>query len=112
MTRMTYSMSFAISDIILVPIPFSDLTSTKVRPAVIVGLPPDSSDLFVVPISSQSQNTELPLADWKAAGLNVPCGVKPQIATIERSIVVKTVGKLSTRDKGALDARLRQWLRL
>ena len=45
-------MSFSRNEIVLLPIPFSDLTSRKVRPAVIVGHGRHAGDLFVVPISS------------------------------------------------------------
>jgi mRNA interferase MazF len=105
-------MSFSSGEIVLVPIPFTDLTSAKVRPAAVIGFPSQSPDLFVVPISSQLENTELPLKDWKLSGLNVACGVKAQIATIDARIIVKKVGKLSLQDKNALDAVLRDWLRL
>ena len=105
-------MSYSISDVVLLPIPFSDLTSRKVRPAVVVGQSSFAGDLFVVPISSQMHNVDLPLADWKSAGLNVPCGIKPQLATIESRLVRKTIGTLSRRDYEACKARLRAWLSL
>ena len=103
-------MSCSRNDIVLLPIPFSDLTSRKVRPAVVVGK--SGADLFLVPISSQLQNTVVTLQDWRAAGLNVPCGLKAQLATVESSLVVKTMGKLSATDQLALDNRLRAWLQL
>jgi mRNA interferase MazF len=106
------SMSFSISEVVLLPIPFSDLTSRKVRPAVIVGLSTFAGDLLVVPISSQMQNVDLTLVDWKAAGLNVPCGIKPQLATIEGKLVRKTIGTLSRRDYEAGKGRLRAWFGL
>jgi hypothetical protein len=56
------------------PIPFTDLTSRKVRPAVDIGR--SGTDLFLVPISSVLSNTDISLKEWRAAGLNVPCGVK------------------------------------
>jgi len=105
-------MSFSRNDVVLLPIPFTDLTSRKVRPAIVIGSSSHVGDLFVVPISSQMQNVDLPLQDWHAAGLNVPCGIKSQIATIEERLVVKSVGTLSPRDQAALEARLRVWLRL
>jgi mRNA interferase MazF len=80
-------MSFSKSDVVLVPIPFTDLTSRKVRPAIIIGHSTHVGDLFVVPISSQMQNVDVPLQDWRVAGLNVLCGVKAQIATIEERLV-------------------------
>jgi len=69
-------------------------------------------DLFLVPISSQLSNTAFPLKQWRAAGLNVPCGVKTQIATVEEKLVVRTVGVLAAADSQLLDKRLRIWLQL
>jgi mRNA interferase MazF len=56
------------NDVALLPIPFADLSSRKVRPAVIVGFGSFPGDLFVVPITSQLGNTDFPLIDWQAAG--------------------------------------------
>jgi len=72
-------MSCSRNDVVLLPIPFSDLTSRKVRPAIVIGR--RGADLFLVPISSVLANTDFPLHEWQAAGLNVPCGVKAQLAT-------------------------------
>jgi PemK-like protein. len=105
-------MSYSRNEIVLLPIPFTDLTSRKVRPAIVLGHSSHPGDLFVAPISSQLQNVAIPLRDWRAAGLNVPCGVKSQIATIEDRLVVKSVGSLSSADQAALDAQLRTWLSL
>jgi len=52
------------------------------------------------------------LKEWRAAGLNVPCGVKAQLATVEERLVVKTVGVLAAADRQLLDDRLRTWLQL
>ena len=104
------SMSCSRNDVVLLPIPFTDLTSRKVRPAVVIGR--SGVDLFLVPISSQLQNTAAALLYWRAAGLNVPCGVKAQIATVEEKLVVKTVGALSAADQQSLNMRLRAWLHL
>jgi mRNA interferase MazF len=60
-------MSFSRSEVVLLQIPFTDLTSRKVRPAVIVGHGSHPGDLFVVPISSQLQNVDLVHQDWRAA---------------------------------------------
>ena len=98
------------NDVVLLPIPFTDLTSRKVRPAVVIGL--NGMDLFLVPISSQLPNTDLPLQEWRAAGLNISCGIKAQIATVEERLVVKKVGALSATDRERLDARLRVWLQM
>jgi len=105
-------MSFSRGEVVLLPIPFTDLTSRKVRPAVVIGLGTHAGDLFVVPISSQLQNVDVALNDWRTAGLNVPCGIKSQIATVESRLVLKTVGALSQKDRSALEQKLRAWLQL
>jgi mRNA interferase MazF len=100
------------NDIVLLPIPFTDLRSSKVRPAIVVGHGAWPGDLFVVPVTSQLSSADLTLVDWNAAGLNVASGIKGQICTVEDSLVRKVVGRLSTRDRDALDNRLRVWLKL
>ena len=105
-------MHYSRNEIVLLPIPFTDLSSRKVRPAVVIGHSEHPSDIFVAPISSQLPNVAVLLKDWSAAGLNVPCGIKSQLATIEDGLVVKSVGRLTARDQAALDASLRTWLKL
>lgn len=100
------------NEVVLLPVPFTDLSSRKVRPAVVVGRESRHGDLFIVPISSQLPNTDILLQDWQAAGLNVPCGVKAQLATVAEGLVLKSVGRLSASDQAVLDQRLRQWLSL
>jgi mRNA interferase MazF len=105
-------MTFSRGEVVLLPIPFTDLTSRKVRPAVVIGFGSHPEDLFVVPVSSQLQNVDLQLHDWRQAGLNVPCGIKAQIATIESRLVLQVVGRVSAGDHAALAQQLRGWLKL
>lgn len=103
-------MTCSRNDIVLLPIPFTDLTSRKVRPAIVIGR--KGTDLFLVPISSVLSNTDFPLHDWQAAGLNVSSGVKAQLSTIEEKLVVKIIGALTHADRRLLDEKLRAWLQL
>jgi mRNA interferase MazF len=57
-------------------------------------------------------NTDFSLAGWQAAGLNVPSGIKAQLATVHESLVVKIVGRLTQNDINTLDERMRGWLKL
>lgn len=106
----TSSMNCSRNDVVLLPIPFTDLTSRKVRPAVVIRR--NGIDLFLVPISSQKANIDFLLSDWRAAGLNVACGLKAQFATVEESLVVKIVRTLAVPDRTTLDQHLRHWLQL
>ena len=103
-------MTCSRNDVVLLPIPFTDLTSRKVRPAIVVGR--SGTDLFLVPISSVLSNTDFPLKEWQAAGLNVPSGVKAQLATVEDRLIVKIIGTVTTDDREVLDERLRRWLQI
>jgi mRNA interferase MazF len=103
-------MSCSRNDVVLLPIPFTDLTSRKVRPAIVIGR--NGADLFLVPISSVLSNTDFTLKEWRATGLNVPSGVKAQLSTVEERLVVKIVGSLSAIDLQTLNERLRSWLQL
>ena len=110
MTLTTSSMNCSRNDVVLLPIPFTDLTSRKVRPAIIVGR--KGTDLFLVPVSSVLINTDFPLQEWQGAGLNSPSGVKAQLATVEERLVLKIIGAVTVVDRKTLDERLRTWLQL
>jgi len=105
--------SFSKDDIVLVRYPFSEITSSKIRPAIILCEPHLSGDYFVVPITSKVSNLyagEFVLANWTSAGLNVPSAVKRGIYTVHSSLILKLVGHLSSRDSRQLDLAIKEWL--
>ena len=105
--------NYSKDDVILVRYPFSDLSASKVRPAVIVSLPSLSNDHFIVPLTSQLSNLlpgEFPLKFWKKAGLNVPTAVKRGIYTVDQRLILKTLGKLDPSDVQQLQHSIKQWL--
>jgi mRNA interferase MazF len=107
--------SYSKNEVVLVRYPFSDLTSAKVRPAVIVNAPHTSQDVLIVPLTSKTTGLlagEFVLADWKGAGLNVETVVKRGIFTIHQKLVLKSVGRLLTGDAEKLESSLREWLDL
>jgi len=107
--------SYSKNEIVLVRYPFSDLTSAKVRPAVIVNAPHASQDVLIVPLTSKTGALlagEFVLADWKGAGLNVETAAKRGIFTIHEKLVLKSVGSMLTGDSEKLANSLREWLGL
>ncbi|WP_330205345.1 type II toxin-antitoxin system PemK/MazF family toxin [Cyanobacterium sp. Dongsha4] len=106
-------MSYSKNDVILVNYPFSDLSSTKVRPAIIINAPSTSKDYFIVPLSSRTENLltgEFILQDWQKAGLNVKSIVKRGIFTIENTLIIKKIGTLTIEDSNKLEESLKLWL--
>jgi mRNA interferase MazF len=107
--------SYSKDEVILVRYPFSNLSGSKVRPAVVVNASHISQDVVIVPLTSKVSpllSGEFVLADWKAAGLNVPSAVKRGLYTVHQSLAIKSVGTLSAADAGSLESSLRDWLGL
>lgn len=103
------------NSVVLVHYPFSDLSATKVRPAVVVHAPHPYADYFIVPLTSQTAalaGGEFVLGDWRGAGLHIPTAVKRGIFTIHPRLVVKRVGHLASGDGARLEQSLRDWLGL
>ena len=107
--------SYSKNEVVLVRYPFSNLSGSKVRPAIVVNASHSSQDLIIVPLTSKVSVLlagEFTLADWKGAGLNVASAVKRGLYTVHQSLVIKAIGSLSASDTGSLDASLRDWLGL
>ncbi len=107
--------NFSKNEVILVRYPFSDLTNSKVRPAVVVNAAHGSKDLFVVALTSKTQSLmagEFVLTEWQSAGLNVATAVKRGVFTIHEKLVLKSVGTLVQADAETLDKSLRGWFGL
>ena len=105
-------------DIILVPFPFTDQTTTKKRPAVIISsitYNAERPDLIIMAVTSQLKPSrtigEVIIQDWRAAGLLKPSAIKPVITTIEKHLVIKAMGQLSSEDNAALKENLKTILR-
>ncbi|TVR63013.1 MAG: type II toxin-antitoxin system PemK/MazF family toxin [Candidatus Competibacteraceae bacterium] len=104
-------MRYAFGDVILVPFPFTDQSTTKRRPAVVISSSRYNTarpDLILLAITSQVRASlafgEALIVDWQTAGLIKPSVFKPLITTIEQVLVIKRLGNLSTADETALRA--------
>lgn len=107
--------SYSKNDVILVRYPFSDLSSSKVRPAVVINAPHVSQDIFTVPLTSRKEfllDGEFLLSDWSEAGLNVATVVKRGLYTVHENLILKLIGKLSESDAKQLEQSLIAWLGL
>jgi mRNA interferase MazF len=96
--------------VVLVPFPFTDQTTSKKRPAVIVSsnrynqLRPDVILIAVTSqISSQTQIGDIIVSNWSSAGLIKPSAIKPVLTTLEKTLVIKTLGKLELGDRKILN---------
>jgi len=92
-------------DIILVPFPFTNLTTTKKRPALIISPESynDKLDIVIAFITSKLDLEYRPgdykIEDWKYAKLPKPSMIRMKFATIDQSVIVKKFGRLSEKDQ-------------
>lgn len=107
--------SYSKNDVILVSYPFSNLSATKIRPGIVISVSHPSQDVFIVPLTSRTQNLlpgEFVLREWQQAGLNTVTAVKRGIFTLEQSLIIKKIGVLSSIDRNLLTNSLCSWLGL
>lgn len=91
-------------DVVLLPFPYTDQSSVKRRPAVIRSITDYNvrrADVIVAPITSNlatGQSDDIALNDWSTAGLLKPSAVKGILGTVKKSLIIRTMGTLSTSD--------------
>jgi len=106
-------------DVVLVPFPFSDLSATKVRPAVVLSgasYHRTEPDLILAAITSRlgaaTGSFDYVLRDWQAAGLRYPSALKPVLFTLAPSRVLHHIGALSSPDLTQVGQRIARALEL
>jgi mRNA interferase MazF len=109
--------TYKFGDIILVPFPFTDQTTTKKRPAVVVSSKKyniDRADLIIMAITSRLHQVdklgEHLVNDWQKAGLIKPSVFKPILTTVENTLVLKQLGSLQKEDRQILSLILQDIL--
>ena len=101
--------------IVLIPFPFTDLSTTKLRPALI--LYENNYDVVVAFISSKIPVTlspaDFPLvkqhSGFAASGLKVDSVIKlDKIATVMKNFVIGELGELNSEARTAVNTKMRE----
>lgn len=110
-------MSIQRGDIVLVPFPFTDLTSQKVRPAVVISPDNSGEDVLLAFISSTPAQdpvppTDLPIPmghpEFPGTGLKKPSVVKAaKLLALHRAKILRRLGRVGPALLRELDARLK-----
>lgn len=86
--------------VVLIPFPFTDLSQTKLRPAVVLSRPSLGKDVIVAFLTSRSGTSSafglsIPQTLNKAAGLLYPTILRlDKIATLEHSLILGKIGHI------------------
>ena len=99
----------------MVPFPFVEGGGAKRRPALVI-----SSEAFgpsghavLAMITTGARRTwpgDVELVDHGDAGLHRPCIVRLKLFTLDRRLILRTVGRLSGRDRKSVGGSLRRCL--
>lgn len=111
-------MTYKKWDIVLVPFSFTNFTTVKKRPALIIS--PNNynegPDLIIMFITSKIDKLErvgdIMIKDWQDCGLLKPSMGRMKFATIEKSIVKKRLGTLTNLDQVSIKENLKQFFNL
>ena len=106
-------MTFKAFDVVVVPFPFTDKTTTKRRPALVLS----RADTFnkhiahsVLAMITSASNSDWPLdveiKDIDAAGLPYASIVRMKLFTLDDQLVIRKAGSLSTKDQEAVTRAL------
>ena len=104
--------------IVLIPFPFTDLTSTKLRPALV--LYGGEKDVVVAFVSSRLGKTR-PVdvlideghSEFKRTGLKLSSNVKlDKIATISKELILGEIGEVGPKLKKEINDKISKTLRL
>ncbi|MBM4244675.1 MAG: type II toxin-antitoxin system PemK/MazF family toxin [Deltaproteobacteria bacterium] len=103
-------------DVVLVRFPFTDVATTKKRPALVLARATRSPRNRVVTLAMITSQVEalkldgdLLLSDWGAAGLLHPSLLRlAKLATVDEDLVEKAIGRLSAVDYKATRATFRR----
>ncbi|MBD2413736.1 growth inhibitor PemK [Nostoc calcicola FACHB-389] len=89
---------FVKGDVVIVPFPFSDLTGTKRRPALVIATL-QGDDLILCQITSRTVGDvyaiHLENSDFSSGGLNQPSNIRPnRIFTADKQIFLYQAGHI------------------
>lgn len=99
-------------DVVLVPFPFTDFSTPKKRPTVIVS-PDDYNSLEDVILMFITSNVDVPhkpgdykIREWEKSGLLKPSMARMKFATIRKTIILRKIGALQTKDAKDLTKKI------
>lgn len=104
-------MTFEALDVVVVPFPFTDRVAAKRRPALVVSSASfnrthEQSILAMITSTGGDWPSDVPIDDWREAGLNIFCKVRFKLFTLDDALIVRKLGTLSRQDGEAVERAL------
>jgi mRNA interferase MazF len=97
-------------ELVFVAFPFAGSMHAKHRPALVI-LDQGDADVVVARVTTQIYRTphDVILSDWRGAGLLAPSVVRlHKLATIEKTLILRSLGALQPADRQQVSLVMRQ----
>lgn len=98
--------------LILTPFPFTNLSGSKVRPALVLHAHAHSDDCIVAFVSAQEQKLglyDIKISPSKANGIKTASVIKlNKIATLQKKVILGELGTLEKENMKSVDETLRK----
>jgi len=106
---------FVKGDIVITPFPFSDLSSSVKRPALIIAIL-KGEDIILCQITSKERDDPYQISlnkkDFSQGSLKMDCFIKPSILfTLRSSIVLYKAGRINKNKIGEVEDRICEIIR-
>lgn len=106
----------SIGQVVLATFPFSDLTTTKLRPCLIVGIA-EFNDVALCQITSQSYQSKRAVSlksnDFIRGSIVTDSFIRPdKIATLDKSMIKKVLGALNNTKLHEVKEKLKVFLEI
>jgi len=85
-------------DVVVIPFPFSDLSTTKRRPALVAATTKTDIVLCQITSDARKDSSAIPLSpkEFRTGGLRVPSLIRPtKLFTADRSLILYKAGSLT-----------------
>jgi mRNA interferase MazF len=92
--------SFETGEVVLLPFSYTDLQSSKRRPAVVL-LDAGDEDILIAKVTTKQYDSpyDIPLKEWKQAGLFAPSIARlHKLLAVEKIHVIQRLGRLNPTD--------------
>lgn len=112
---MRFIMIYKPWEIVLIPFPYTNLTSSKRRPAVVISPESYNSGLDIMllfltsNLKSELKEGDCLLNEWQEAGLPKPSKTRMKIMTLDKDFVIKKIGEIQSLDRGMLKQTLQNF---
>jgi len=103
-------------DVVLTRFPFTDLTGSAVRPALVVSSGLIGQDVVLAGISSVTRGSKIPTdlvlepthPEFKLTGLRVASAFRlHKLAAVESAVIIRRLGRIGPQLQGEVDRLLR-----